>query len=352
MFRLAHGEYLYALFVILIFILLYIYLRRWVKMAKKTLGDKQLVDKLFSDVSSAKSLLKFILLTLAFILIIIGITDPQIGSKLEEVKREGVDIIIALDVSNSMRAEDIRPDRLERSKQAISRLIDKLQNDRIGLIVFAGKAYVQLPLTTDFGAAKLFLSTIETDMVPTQGTAIGAAIELGAKSMDLKDNKHKVLIVITDGENHEDDALGEAKKASEQGIIVHTIGMGSINGGPIPVYNSNRVKTGYLKDNSGNVVVTKLDESMLQLIASTAKGKFVRASNSEDGLGIILNEINKMEKKNFGTKVFTDYEDRFQYFLAAAFLLLILELFLSQKKSKWWQNLNLFGTTNKVKEFK
>ena len=351
MFRLAHSEYLYGLLLLMLFILLYFFFRIWIRKSLKKLGDKKLVQKLHADVSVTKPFIKFLLLSLAFVFIVVGITNPQIGSKLEEVKREGVDIFIALDVSNSMRAEDIRPSRLERSKQSIFRLLDKLQNDRIGLIVFAGKAYVQLPLTTDFGAAKLFLSTIETDMVPTQGTAIGAAVELASKSMDDKDNKHKVLIVITDGENHEDDALSETKKAAEKGIIVHTIGMGSVNGGPIPMYNSAHVKTGYLKDGSGNVVVTKVDESMLQLIAGAGKGKFIRSSNSEDGLSHILEEINKMEKKNYGSKIFTDYEDRFQYFLAVAFLFLILEIIIGQKKSVWWQNLNLFGTNSKSNEF-
>lgn len=343
LFRFAHNEYVYGLLFIPLFILIFFWMRRWKQKKLIQLGEKQLVNRLVPEVSSLKPFMKFLMLSLAFILLVIGVMDPQIGTKFEEVKRQGVDIVIALDVSNSMKAEDIRPDRLERSKQAISRLIDKLQNDRIGIVVFAGKAYVQLPLTTDFSAAKLFLSTIDTDMIPTQGTAIGAAIQLAAQSMDPKDTKHKVLIVITDGENHEDDALGEAKKAADQGIIIHTIGMGSTEGAPIPTFNSNRVRTGYLKDNSGKTVITKVDESMLQLVATAGNGRFIRASNSEDGLSVLLDEINKMEKKNFGTKMFTDYEDRFQYFLAAAFCLLIAELFISNKKSKWWQRLNLFG---------
>jgi Ca-activated chloride channel family protein len=344
MFRFAHSEYLNALMLIPIFLLLFLSSRWWRNKKIQQYGDKQLVKKLIPDISNFKSWLRFIVFCFAYGLLVIGIADPQIGSKTEVVKREGVDIIIALDVSNSMKAEDIKPDRLERSKQSISRLIDKLQNDRIGIIVFAGKAYVQLPLTSDFGAAKLFLSTIDSDMIPTQGTAIGAAIRLATQSMDTKDTKHKVLIIITDGENHEDDALAEAKKSSETGIIIHTIGMGSPEGAPIPVYNSNKVKTGFLKDQNGSPVVTKLDASMLELIAAAGKGKFVRASNSRDGLEVLLEEINKMEKKNFGTKIFTDYEDRFQYFLVACFLLLVVELFISERKSKWWQRLNLLGT--------
>ncbi len=346
MFRFAHNIYLYALAAIPLFLLLFALMLRWRHVVLKKMGEKRLVKKLMPDASVTKHWLRFTILILAFVVLVIGIADPQIGTKLEEVKREGVDIIIALDVSNSMRAEDIRPNRLERSKQAISRLIDKLQNDRIGIVIFAGTAFVQLPITNDFAAAKLFLSTIETDMLATQGTAIGAAIELASNSFDKKDKKFKSLIIITDGENHEDDALGEAKKAAEQGIIIHTIGMGSAAGGPIPIFKNNG-SSGFLKDKEGNTVVTKLNEDMLKQVADAGRGKFVRASNSEDGLSVLLNEINKMEKKNYGTKVFTDYADRFQYFLLAALVLLLLEFVITEKKSKWWANLNLFKVNPK-----
>ena len=346
MFRFAHSIYLYALAAIPLFLLLFALMLRWRHIAIKKIGDKTLIKKLMPDASVPKYWLRFVVIMLAFAALVVGIANPQIGTKLEEVKREGVDIIIALDVSNSMRAEDIRPNRLERSKQAISRLIDKLQNDRIGIVVFAGTAFVQLPITNDFAAAKLFLSTIEPDMLATQGTAIGAAIELASNSFDKKDKKFKSLIIITDGENHEDDALGEAKKAAEQGIIIHTIGMGSIAGGPIPIYRNN-LQSGFLKDKEGNTVVTKLNEDMLKQVADAGRGKFVRASNSEDGLSVLLNEINKMEKKNYGTKVFTDYADRFQYLLVVALLLLLIEFAIAEKKSKWWENLNLFKVNTK-----
>ncbi len=346
MFRFAHSIYLYALAAIPLFLLLFALMLRWRHVAIKKIGDRILIKKLMPDASVPKYWLRFVVIILAFAALVVGIANPQIGTKLEEVKREGVDIVIALDVSNSMRAEDIRPNRLERSKQAISRLVDKLQNDRIGIVVFAGTAFVQLPITNDFAAAKLFLSTIEPDMLATQGTAIGAAIELASNSFDKKDKKFKSLIIITDGENHEDDALGEAKKAAEQGIIIHTIGMGSIAGGPIPIYRNN-AQSGFLKDKEGNTVVTKLNEDMLKQVADAGRGKFVRASNSEDGLGVLLNEINKMEKKNYGTKVFTDYADRFQYLLVVALLLLLLEFAIAEKKSKWWENLNLFKVNTK-----
>ena len=283
---------------------------------------------------------------LAFAFLAAAVCGPLIGSKLEEVKRKGADIIIALDVSNSMKAEDIRPSRLERSKQAISKLIDKLQGDRIGLVVFAGDAYTQLPITTDYGAAKLMLSTVETDIVPRQGTAIGSAIELATSAFSDSSRKHSAVIIITDGENHEDDAVDAAKKAAEQGVKIYTIGMGSPEGAPIPIYN-NGARVGFKQDNNGQAVVTKLDAAALQEIAEAGKGKFVRASNSDDGLDIILKEINALDKKEFQAKMFTDYENQFQYFLGASIFLFLLEFMLGEKKSKWFSRMNLFGVKKK-----
>ena len=346
MLRFANEDYLYALAAIPLFLILFIWIRIRKKRSLKKFGDVFLVSKLVPDVSGTKAWIKFIVLMLAFAFLVVGAADLQIGSKLEEVKREGVDVMIALDVSNSMNAEDIRPSRIERSKQVISKLIDNLQNDRIGIIIFAGKAFVQLPLTSDFGAAKLFLSSIDTDIISTQGTAIGSAMELAQNSLDNKDKKHKVLIIITDGENHEDDAIEAAKSASKDGIVVHTIGMGSPQGAPIPVYKNN-TRVGFLKDHEDKIVITKLDESGLRQIASAGSGIFVRASNGDDGLKSILHQISRMEKKNYGSKIFADYEDRFQYFLGAALLLLLIEMMVSERKSKWLQNINLFGTEAK-----
>jgi len=338
-FRFAHPEYLYALAVIPVIILLFIVMRIMKRKAWKKLGDSNLVTKLAPSVSRGKPVMKMILFCLAYGLLVLGLANPQIGTKLEEVKREGVDVIIALDVSNSMKAQDIRPDRLERAKQAISRFIDKLENDRIGLIIFAGQAYVQLPITTDFNAAKLFLSTIDTDIIPTQGTAIGSAIDLAMRSFVGEENKHKALVIITDGENHEDDAVESAKKANEQGVIIHTIGMGSPDGAPIPVYH-NGVQVDFMKDQDGNTVITKLDQTVLEKIAGEGKGIFVRASSGDDGLETIMKEISKMDKKTFGTKQFSNYEDRFQYFLGGALFLLIAEFIISNRKSKWMMKLN------------
>jgi len=346
MFRFAHPEYLYALAILPVILILFLAMSAWKKRSRKRLGEQNLISKLSEEYSRTKPVMKLILSLTALALIIIACANPQIGTRLEEVKREGVDIIIALDVSNSMKAEDIRPNRLERSKQSISRLIDGLENDRIGMIVFAGQAYVQLPITSDYAAAKLFLQSIETEMVPTQGTCIGCAIELAEKSFTGKDKKHKALIIITDGENHEEDAVEAAKKANEQGIILHTIGMGSLSGAPIPVYR-NGMQVDFLKDHDGKTVITKLESLTLERIAAEGKGIFIQASNSDDGLASIFSQINKMEKKSFGTKQFTGFEDRFQYFLAAGLFLLLIEFSISERRSRIIQKMDLFNESKK-----
>lgn len=220
-------------------------------------------------------------------------------------------------------------------------MIDKLQNDRIGLIVFGGESYLQLPLTTDYSAAKLILGTVDVDAVPVPGTAIGSAIKLAMKSFAEGEKKHKVIIIITDGENHEDDAIAAAKDAAGEGTVIHTIGMGSPEGAPIPVYENN-VQVGFKKDAEGSTVITKLDEQGLQQIAEAGKGKFIRATNQQSELDAVLGDIQSMEKKEFGAKVFTEYEDRFQYFLGAACLLLLAEFFISERKSRWLQRWTIF----------
>jgi Ca-activated chloride channel family protein len=279
---------------------------------------------------------------IGYALLIIGIANPQTGSKLVEGERKGIDIMIALDVSNSMLAEDIQPNRLERAKQAISKLIDKLGNDRIGIIVFAGNAYMQLPITTDYAAAKMFLSTITTRIVPTQGTAIGEAIDMAIGSFD--DETHsRAIIIITDGENHEDEPVKSAENAAEQGIYVYTIGMGLLEGAPIPEYNKYNRRIGYKKDRQGSTVVTKLNEAMLQQIASAGNGVYVRANNTQSGLKTVFDEINSLEKTKFESKIFSDYENRFQYFIALSLIFIVLELFIFERKSKWLSKINLFG---------
>ncbi len=346
MFKIVHMEYAWFYAFLVVATLLFLVFSNWKKKALDKFAERELSERLTSEVSRSKPLLKFLLLIVAFSALVFAVMRPQLGSKLEEVKREGVDVVIVLDVSNSMNAEDIKPSRLERSKQAIYRLISQLQGDRIGLVVFAGQAYVQLPITSDYAAAKLFLSTISTDMVPTQGTAIGSAIDLASESIGDSVTHNSAIIVITDGENHEDDPVEAAKEAAKKGIHVHAIGMGSNEGAPVPLYRGGR-SVGYLEDKSGKAVVSKLDQFTLQDMCDAGKGKFVRATNSEDGLKTIMDQIRSMEKKEFASKLFTDYDDQFQYFLGLAILLLLLEQFISGKRSNLLKKLNLFGEYNK-----
>ena len=335
MLRYENIEYLNLLYGLIPLFLLMVYYSKWKRKAFKNFGEGLVKKGLIPFYSKTRENLKFLFIFLCITSMIIGISNPQIGTKMEEVKREGVDLMIALDLSNSMLAEDIKPNRLERAKQAISRLIDKLEGDRIGLIVFAGDAYVQLPITTDYSAAKLFLSTVNTSIIPSQGTAIGKAIDLSMRSFDMENGQNKAIIIITDGENHEDDALEQAKLTNEKGVLVHTLGMGLSKGGPIPIYNKYGNNTGYRKDKEGNTIISKLNEQMLQDIASSGGGTYVRANNTQAGLSTLFSEINKMEKKEIGTMVFTDYKDRFQLFLSIALLLLFFDLILLSRKNKW-----------------
>lgn len=342
MLRYEHIEYLNLLFGIPVLILAILLYSKWKRKALALFGDNKLVTELMHSFSEVRTKIKNILTVLIFIFLILGIANPQIGTKMEEVKREGVDLIIAIDLSNSMLAEDIKPNRLERAKQAISRLIDKLEGDRIGLIVFAGEAYVQLPITTDYSAAKLFLSTVNTNIVPTQGTEIGKAINLSIQSFDMENAQNKAIIIITDGESHDEKAIESAEKANKLGIFVHTLGMGLSKGGPIPIYNKYGTQTGYRKDREGNTVVSKLNENLLIQIANSGKGTYVRANNSKAGLSTLFTEINKMEKKEIGTMIFTEYKDRFQLFIGLALLLLITDLILLGRKNKWSNHINLY----------
>jgi Ca-activated chloride channel family protein len=342
MIHFAHSEYLYGLILLPFVVVVFLRAVRLSRRALERFGNPVLLQRLMSERGVYKRGLKFTLVFVAFGFLILGIANPQVGTKLEEVKREGIDIMIALDVSASMKAEDIKPSRLESAKQEIARMLDKLQNDRIGLIVFAGDSYLQLPLTTDYSAARLLLSAIDVDAVPVPGTAIGSAIRLAMKSFAAGETKHKVIIIITDGENHEDDAIAAAKDANGEGVVVHTIGMGLAEGAPIPV-DQNGVRVGYKKDNEGNTVITKLDGQALQQIADAGGGKYIRATNQQNELDAVLKEIQSMEKKEFGAKVFTEYEDRFQYLLGMALVLLVVEFGISERKNRWMAKWNLFG---------
>ena len=341
MFRFANPEYLYALLLIPALLLFYGYSRIKRRRALAKFGHREIVSVLMPNASNARPALKYIVLLIALASIILGIARPQFGTQLKTVKREGIELIIALDVSNSMLAEDIQPNRLERAKRAISQLVDKLSDDKIGLIVFAGEAYTQLPITSDYVSAKLFLNSISPQIVPTQGTAIGAAIDLAAKSFSPQFVGNKVLIIITDGENHEDDAAGAAANASEQGIVVHTIGMGLPQGALIPDVSNGQ--KGFKKDNKGNTIVTKLNEPMLQKIAQSGKGMYIRANNSQVGLNTLFNEVDKMEKTEMESQIYADYDEKFQYFIGLGLFLLLLEFVILERKNKYLKNIKLFG---------
>ncbi len=342
MIQLEHIEYLYLLLALPVFILLFTLLMNWKKRALKKFGDPLIIKMLIPDEASGRLVFKFVIIMIAFSLIVIGITNPQTGSKLEKIQRKGIDLMIALDVSNSMMAQDIKPDRLSRAKQAISSLVDKLEGDRVGIIVFAGNAYTQLPITTDYAAAKMFLSSISTESVPSQGTAIGDALQLAVGAFNQEDKHNKAIIIITDGENHEGNVVEEAKAAKELGIKVFTIGMGLPEGAPIPVYNRNGDQIGFKKDNNGETVVTKLNDLMLSQIASAGGGSYVNATNSNAGLKTVLDEINEMEKKEIESRIFADYEDQFQYFIGIGILLLLLEYLIFERKGKLSRKINLF----------
>ncbi|MEE4284812.1 MAG: VWA domain-containing protein [Mariniphaga sp.] len=341
MFRFAHIELLWGLLIIPLLALFFIWARFARKRALKRFGNQQTIKELMPFVSKSRPVFKFLLLMLALAFFIIGAARPQFGSKLKKVQREGIELIIALDVSNSMMAEDIQPNRLERAKRAISRLVDRLKDDKIGLIVFAGEAYTQLPITSDYNSAKLFLEAVNTQIVPRQGTAIGAAINMSLRSFTPEGNANKAIIVITDGENHEDDPVTAAQEAAKNGIIVHTIGMGLPQGSPIPVLRNGQ--TDYLRDNDGNVVVTKLDETTLEEIAAAGNGIYVRANNAQVGLNALFDEINKMEKEEMETLVYSEYDDQFQYFFAIGLFLLLFEFVILERKNKYLMQVKLFS---------
>jgi len=339
MFRFANPEYLNLLYLLPVLVVLFWYLGRNRKKLLQIFADKELHKTLFPTDSNLKRWTKFVLILFALACLIIAAANPQVGTKMQEVKQTGIDVFILLDVSNSMMAEDIKPNRLEKAKYQISNLINKLRGDRIGLIIFAGQAYVQIPLTTDYSAANLFLSAVDVNSVPTQGTAIAAALNLATASFDTLSTQ-KVIIAITDGEDHEGDVQKAVDNAVSRDIKIFTIGLGSQAGVPIPFYNNRNQLVGFKKDGNGNTVLTRLDEEVLKKIAYDGNGKYYRGTNYEDYLDKIYTELSELEQTEFGVKKVTDYEDRFYYFLIPALILLLLELFISEKKSPLYARLN------------
>lgn len=333
--RFANSEYLYLLWLIPLLIALYWYTFKKQNTVLEKFAGTKLHDVLFPLRSKLKSTLKFGLTLLAITLIIIALANPQIGTKIEDVKQIGIDVYIVLDVSKSMGAEDIKPSRLEKAKFEISKLIQKLQGDKIGLIVFAGQSYIQFPLTTDYAAANLFLSAVDLNSVPQQGTAIASSIDMALKSFRYDDNAKKAIVIITDGEDHEGNIDASLDEAKSKDVLIYAIGFGSPVGVPIPIYDDGGVQRGYKKDNQGNIVLTKLDEVILKTITEKTDGKYYRGSNTEDELDAIYNDLAQIQQSEYGTKRITEYEDRFHYFLIPAIIILIGEFFISSNKSKW-----------------
>ena len=340
MFRFAQPQYLYLLLIVPLMWAIYFYsvYRNRKNMAKY--GNPQILQSLAPDVSKYKPGTKFFLQQLALIVMIFIIARPQMGAKIETVKKQGVEIIIALDVSNSMLARDIAPSRLDKAKQMLSKLIDQLDNDKVGLIVFAGDAYTQLPITSDFVSAKMFLSTISPDMVPTQGTAIGRAIALAMNSFTPDQSADKAIIVITDAENHEDDAVQMAKEAAQKGIMVDVIGIGSEQGAPIPIGGND---TNLRKDNQGNVVITNLNAQLGRDIAKAGDGIYISADNTGSALRALTAEVKKMKKSDIESKVYSEYDEQFQGLAWIVLILLLLDIFILDRKNKLMKKVNFFS---------
>ncbi len=337
--RFANFEFLYLLFILPILTLIFILRIYFRQKALKKWGNIEIINSLMPEISHRRPVFKFILFLIIIALIITALARPQSGSKLKEVKTEGVEIIIALDVSKSMLARDISPSRLESAKLAIAKMIDKLENDKIGLIIFAGDAYTQVPITTDYSAVKMLLKTVSTANIPVAGTAIGKAIELATKSFSPDNEKNKVLVIITDGENHEDDPMESAKKAKEKNIFIHTIGFGNPDGVPIP---ESEAGNDFKRNEKNEVIVSKLDETLLQQIAATTGGIYARATNSNVGLNSLYDAINNMEKETFETKIYSDYADIFHYFVFLALFFALFDIFVLERKNRLFKNINLF----------
>ena len=324
----ANTQYLFLLLLIPLFVLVQYFVLRLRRKRIRKFGDENLVKQMMPSYSSAKVWVRLTLFLIGFFFFIIALARPQIGATLKERETKGAEIMIVLDVSNSMLAEDYSPNRLERAKLAISRLVDKLRDDRVGLIVFAGNSFVQLPVTTDYVSAKMFLNSISTESVPIQGTAIGEAINTAMRSFSSQSQKSRAIIVITDGENHEDDPVAAAEQAAELGIRVFTIGVGSPKGKPIPLNGE------LIKDKDGNIVVTKLDEGVLKDVAAAGNGVYVRAGNTEFGLNPIIDQLRELEDEKYNSVVFEEWDEQYMYFLGIALLFFVIEMLVGDRRIK------------------
>lgn len=343
MIQLDEKIYFYLLFIIPIMVVLFLLLQIWKQSTQNKFAEPILMKRLTPDRSSFKGVLKLLVLILGLGCLVLGLVNPKIGTKMETVKRQGVDIVFAVDVSKSMLAEDIAPNRLEKAKRLVSEVINQLASDRIGIIAYAGQAYPQLPITTDYGAAKMFLQAMNTDMLSSQGTALDAAIKLASTYYDDEEQTNRVLFIVSDGEDHSEGKAADAVElAVEQGVRVYTIGVGKSKGGPIPI-KRNGVLEQLKKDKYGEVVITKLNEEILEEIADEGNGVYINGGNTEAAVESIKAELEQMDKKEFEAKQFAEFKDQFQWFLGAGLFFLFLDVFILDRKTHWLRKLNLFN---------
>jgi len=343
--ELDEKKYLYLLFILPIILLVFLFNMYWKKKKQQEFGDLELVRQLSPERSVFKPILKLIFILLALLGLIIGLVNPKIGTKLETVKREGIDIVFAMDVSKSMLCEDIAPNRLEKSKQLVSQIINQLGNDRIGIVAYAGSAFPVLPITSDYGVAKMFLQSMNTDIVSSKGTSLDEAIKLSETYFDDKSKTSKLLILISDGEDHSEGAEAAAEEANKMGMRIITIGIGTEKGGTIPL-RKNGVVQSYQRDKNDEVVITKLNRSGLEEIAKATKGGYVSGNNTKEVLEYLKNTLDKIQKTEFEATQMADFQSQFQWFLGFAFVLLFLDLFLLERKTNWVKKLNLFNEEN------
>ena len=342
MYQLEQPIYFYVLFALPAIIAVYLLVVLWKKRAQRSFANNTLLDVLSPSKSIFKGSLKLVLALLVLACMSLALVNPKVGTKLETVKREGVDVVFALDVSTSMLAEDIAPNRLEKSKQLVRQIINTLAGDRIGIIGYAGSAFPQVPITTDFSSARLFLSGMNTNMVSSQGTAMTQAIEMAETYYNDIEQKNRVLFLISDGEDHQGDYASIAAQANEKGIKIYTIGVGTPAGARIPIKRGGLVQS-YKRDKDNQVVITKLNKETLQEIAQAANGEYLDGSNTKELVEQVQNILAGMDKKEFDAKQFSDFKDQFQWFLAGALLFLVLDVLLLERKTKWINKLNLFN---------
>lgn len=349
LYKIEEPIYFYLLAIVPVMIVIHLLVFWWKKRKQRLFSNSELLKRLAPSYSASKSAFKLIVFLIGLSFLIISLVNPKMGSKLKTVKREGVDVVFALDVSRSMLAEDIAPNRLEKSKQIISKIIDKLGSDRVGVIIYAGNAYPLLPITTDHAAANMFLQNANPDIVSSQGTAINEALELAKTYYNNDEQTNRFLIIISDGEDHQEETKQMALNLSNEGVKVYTIGVGTENGGPIPI-RMNDALIGYKKDTKGETVITKRKPEVLEGIAEAANGKYIDGNRTDNPVDAIERVITNAQKSEFETKQFSDYKDQFQWFVGIGLLFIVLDVFMLNKRTKWLQEMDLFNEAKKEKD--